>query len=553
MSLQKKHGIPRVVRYGRKGFDELIRSVKSDTARTSAFPVLFTGPPGTGKVKSAEVMAVELKLDMHHIDLSTVISKYSGETEKNLARIFNQASSGNSILFLDEADALFGRRTEIKDDHDRYANMETRYLLQKLETCEGVVILATDHCKNIDEACIRYMRFIVDFRFPEVNYGRHQIAGEYNVNSEISDIFIKGVESGTAVFVGKAEAGDIDRPILITSWNDFVNTFGTYTFEKPYLASAVYGFFSNGGSRCFVVRVNDDATDGDYIGLNEGHGKGKGLQACNEIDEIRIVCIPGVTSKAVQHAMITHCESRKDRFCILDSEKGADITKIEAQKNKVVSAHGYGALYYPWIKTDMETVKSGVTTVIRDIVPPSGHIAGIYSRTEREQGIHKSPVSDISNAVELETTVTEKEQHALDSEGINCIRFIPGVGIHIVNARTLSHDDEWKHINIRRLLTFIEVSILKGIKAVVLESHNEPALRRVRDSVSGFLTNVWRAGALEGTKREEAFFIKLERANITCSDIDNGRVIMEVGVAPVRPAEFIISRIVLWRNGSSID
>ena len=128
---------------------------------------LFTGPPGTGKTMAAEVMAHELGLDLYKIDLSSVVSKYIGETEKNLSRIFHEAETSNAILFFDEADALFGKRTQVSDAHDRYANIETSYLLQKMEEYEGVVILATNLRENMDEAFTRRIRFIVEFPFPD--------------------------------------------------------------------------------------------------------------------------------------------------------------------------------------------------------------------------------------------------------------------------------------------------------------------------------------------------------------------------------------------------
>jgi SpoVK/Ycf46/Vps4 family AAA+-type ATPase len=191
--------------------------------------VLFSGPPGTGKTMAAEVLAHELDVDLYKIDLSGVVSKYIGETEKNLARIFAEASSGNAILFFDEADALFGKRTEVSDAHDRYANIETSYLLQRIEEYEGVVVLATNLRQNIDEAFTRRIRFVVEFPFPEADDRRRiwqtlfppgaplsadvdlvRLAREFAVTgANIKNIVLH------AAFLAAAEGTDIGRPHIL--------------------------------------------------------------------------------------------------------------------------------------------------------------------------------------------------------------------------------------------------------------------------------------------------------------------------------------------------
>ena len=166
---------------------------------------------------------------------------------------------------------------------------------------------------------------------------------------------IEGVQTCTVGFVGMAEKGDKDKPTLITSWHEFADKFGRYTANAPFLAPSVYGFFANGGMKCFVVRVKDRATDQDYIGVGKGLEKKTGLQTLTEIDEIGIVCIPGVTFVSVQQALIAHCEYMNDRFCILDSHKNAGIDDVLMQRGNIVSEKGYGALYYPWVKVPVET------------------------------------------------------------------------------------------------------------------------------------------------------------------------------------------------------
>lgn len=376
--------------------------------------------------------------------------------------------------------------------------------------------------------------------------------GVYIEEFEIGAKPIEGVSTSIAGFVGMAEKGDLDKPALITNWGQFVEQFGRYTDKAPFLAPAVYGFFANGGSTCYVVRVKDDAKDEDYVGTEAGGpGKRTGLQAFNEIDEITIVCIPGITSETVQKAMITHCELMKDRFCILDPEKDADVDNIKAQKEKVVSGKGYAALYYPWIKVAIETLEKDKVKLVQDFVPPSGYVAGIYARSDMERGVHKAPGNEIiRGALELKVPITTGEQNILNPLGINCIRSFPGRGIRVWGARTTSPDALWKYVNVRRLLLYIEESLEEGTQWVVFEPNNEKLWGRVKATVTEFLTRVWRDGALMGLKAEEAFFVKCDRTTMTQSDIDTGRLIVVVGVAPVKPAEFVIIRIAQWTGGA---
>jgi phage tail sheath protein FI len=377
--------------------------------------------------------------------------------------------------------------------------------------------------------------------------------GVYVEEIEIGAKPIEGVSTSTVGFVGMAEKGEDDKPALITNWGQFTEKFGRYTTTQPYLAPAVYGFFANGGGRCFVVKVKDGAADGDYVGTDGGPGKRTGLQAFNEIDEVNIVCIPGVTSDTVQKAMITHCESMKDRFSILDSTENATVAEVQTHKDKVVSEKGYAALYYPWVKVSVESLKNGKINLEDQFVPPSGYVAGIYARSDTERGVHKAPANEmVRGALEIKLTITKGEQDILNPKGINCIRAFPGRGILVWGARTTASDALWKYVNVRRLLLYIEESIDEGTQWVVFEPNSEKLWGRVRATITEFLTRVWKDGALMGTKVEEAFFVKCDRTTMTQDDIDNGRLICVIGVAPVKPAEFVIFRIAQWAGGSAV-
>ena len=387
--------------------------------------------------------------------------------------------------------------------------------------------------------------------------------GVYVEEIEIGAKPIEGVSTSTAGFVGMTEHivdGTFDndsllnKAVIITSWGEFVKKYGRCEADKaPYLPPAVYGFFANGGQRCFVVRVKEGAEDGDYVGTDNGPGSRTGLQAFNEVDEVNIVCIPGVTSKTVQTAMITHCENLKDRFCILDSVKDADMTAIQNQKNDVVSEKGYAALYYPWVKVSIEKVETGKLNLVQGFVPPSGYIAGIYARSDTERGVHKAPANEIvRGALEIKLSITKGEQDILNPKGINCIRAFPGRGIRVWGARTTASNSLWKYVNVRRLFLYLEESIDEGTQWVVFEPNNEKLWGRVRATITEFLTRVWKDGALMGVKPEEAFFVKCDRTTMTQDDIDNGRLICVIGVAPVKPAEFVIFRIAQWAGGSAV-
>jgi phage tail sheath protein FI len=381
--------------------------------------------------------------------------------------------------------------------------------------------------------------------------------GVYIEEVEMGARPIEGVGTSTAGFVGMTLEDNeslLDRPTLVTSWGQFKKKFGRYHKTKaPYLPVAVYGFFANGGSTCYVVRVKEGATDADYEGSDDGKGKRTGLEALKEVDDVNIVCIPGVTTEKVQKAMITHCQTMKDRFCILDSQKDVDFDNVKKQKEKVVSEKGFGALYYPWIKVAIETEDKGKIVSVQDFVPASGYIAGIYARSDTERGVHKAPANEIiRGALDVKVPITKGDQEKLNPEGINCIRSFPGRGIRVWGARTNYTNTLWKYVNVRRLFLYIEESIEEGTQWVVFEPNDEKLWARVKQTIRQFLTKVWKDGALMGTTPEEAFFIKCDRTTMTQDDIDNGRLIVEIGVAPVKPAEFVIFRIAQWQGGSAV-
>lgn len=274
---------------------------------------------------------------------------------------------------------------------------------------------------------------------------------------------------------------------------------------------------------------------------NVPYGQRKGLSCLADIDEISLVYVPSVMSvNGLYDALKEHCETLKSRFAIIDVAAGTlDPTKP--------GDTSYGAFYCPWIKI-LDPITNLVTAI-----PPGGHIAGLYSKNDIERGVHKAPANEVVlGANSLEYNFTKSKQDTLNPNGVNCIIAFPGRGIRVWGARTMSSDPIWKYVNIRRLFIFLENSIQKGTQWVVFEPNNEKLWARVKETITQFLTTVWRNGALLGTTHEEAFFVKCDRTTMTQDDIDNGRLIIIVGVAPTKPAEFVIFRIAQWQGGSSV-
>ena len=253
--------------------------------------------------------------------------------------------------------------------------------------------------------------------------------------------------------------------------------------------------------------------------------------------------------KAVQQAMLDHCASMRDRFAILDCPPAMNPQEIKDWRMKEAGYDSkYGAVYYPWIKVANPQGGDAIA------VPPCGHIAGIYARSDTERGVHKAPANEIvRGALSTETKITKSEQDILNPAGINCIRPFPGRGIRVWGARTLASDAQWRYINVRRLFNFVEESIELGTQWVVFEPNDRDLWERIKRDISAFLTRVWRDGALFGSTPEEAFYVKCDDELNTVEIRDAGQVIIEIGIAPVKPAEFVIFRISQWSGGAALS
>ncbi|MEJ2454145.1 MAG: phage tail sheath subtilisin-like domain-containing protein [Candidatus Thiodiazotropha sp.] len=293
----------------------------------------------------------------------------------------------------------------------------------------------------------------------------------------------------------------------------------------------------------------DTITDATYIGVDDREPANRtGLFSFRNHDDISLVACPGRTSSRMQGTLINHCELMRYRFAVLDGTPPPNdsLNDIQAQRQQFDTK--YAALYHPWLLVP-DPYPTNLAQVADYSLPPSGHMLGVYARTDIERGVHKAPANEVVRGITgLQRSLNKGEHDILNPVNINVIRDFrrDNRGIRIWGGRVITSDSDWKYVNVRRLLIFIEASIDRGLQWVVFEPNAEPLWARVRRTVSNFLTVVWRNGALEGTKTEEAFFVKCDRTTMTQTDIDNGRLICVIGVAPVKPAEFVIIRIGLW-------
>jgi len=293
-------------------------------------------------------------------------------------------------------------------------------------------------------------------------------------------------------------------------------------------------------------------TSADYEGEAKADSLSKtGLKALEDIDDISIVAAPGSTYQAEGdssydlhvranlNALITHATNMRYRIAVLDASNDLTVQGVRAQRAKVDST--YAAFYYPWVR-----VVDPITGREANM-PPSGFVSGIYARNDISRAVYKAPANEVVHlAVGFEKTLNKSQQDVLNPEGINCFRFFEGRGYRLWGARTISSDPEWKYVNLRRYFIYLEHSIDKSTQWAVFEPNGDLLWANVRRTIEDFLFNEWAMGALLGDKPEKAYFVKCDRSTMTQNDLDNGRLVCQVGVAALRPAEFVIFRIGQW-------
>lgn len=307
----------------------------------------------------------------------------------------------------------------------------------------------------------------------------------------------------------------------------------------------------NEARRSFRVELSG-GTDGnqpgpdEYSGAENGEGLKSGLLAFEAVDDISIAAVPGSSfdysdiggtnhAEAIARRLISHCERMRYRIAVLDSVNGATFGEVREYKSRLDSTRA--ALYYPWIRTFDPLTEQSI------LVPPSGSVCGIYARSDMERGVHQAPANEVVRLADgLEISIDTAQQEVLNPLGINCLRFFDGRGYRIWGARTASSDPEWKYLNVRRYLAFLERSIERGTRWAVFENNGEVLWADMRRTIEDFLFNEWRRSHLFGQTPDQAFFVRCDRTTMTQNDFDNGRLICLIGVALLRPAEFLIFR-----------
>ncbi|MGR9099228.1 MAG: phage tail sheath family protein [Gammaproteobacteria bacterium] len=291
--------------------------------------------------------------------------------------------------------------------------------------------------------------------------------------------------------------------------------------------------------------------DAMYIGQDSDEPLERtGLFSLRNIENISIIACPGQTTAVLQQALIDHCENMRYRFAVLDGPRPVNDTLADVLLQRQQFDSKYAALYHPWVMIP-DPMPDNLSSIAQVPLPPSGHVLGVFARTDIERGVHKAPANEVMRGITGLSRSLNKPEHDILNPypvNINVIRdFRPNNrGIRIWGARVITSDPDYKYVNVRRLLIFLEHSIERGLQWVTFEPNADPLWARVRRTISNFLTTAWRNGALEGTTPKEGFFVRCDRTTMTQDDIDNGRLICVIGVAPVKPAEYVIIRIGLW-------
>jgi len=402
----------------------------------------------------------------------------------------------------------------------------------------------------------------------DANTARPRAPGVYI--EEVAPESAPAFRTGVPVFVGFAEGSPLqnaqgaDRAsdfCRLTRWEQFVERVGQAD-PRGFLEYAVHGFFANGGESCVVIPLREP--ERRFAALSELFRQGGPLE---DIADIDLVCVPDIVMEdfwgarelvfELQRQVLEHCQRMGDRFALLDTlpmVDGAHGTRTELSVSIQRAIEHWqelvptdGALYLPWLRVaPLPGSKQGV-------VPPCGHVAGIYARTDAQIGVHKAPANEIvEGALDLETQLTHEDQSRLNEVGVNCIRSFPGRGIRVWGARTLSGLPNWRYVNVRRLFLTLIRWIERNTYDLVFEPNGPLLWDRVRDRLGSYCYELFRRGALKGRQPAEAFFVKCDAETNPLEVREAGQLICDIGLAPVMPAEFVIVRITQSAAGTTV-
>jgi len=329
----------------------------------------------------------------------------------------------------------------------------------------------------------------------------------------------------------------------LSEWGDFARLVGEPSAGGSFLASAVRGFFENGGEQCVVATCSVD----QWPALLDDDSRDRASKL-SEIDDVDLVCAPDLVREtadqhvALQRQILAHCDRLRDRFAILDAPPDAKSRDAAFHWHQLVSPNG--ALYFPWLLPLRRPGEEAHADGDARWVPPCGHVAGIFARTDRRSGVHKAPANELLEGVaDIRVHVSDEEQSVLNNVGVNCLRALPGRGVRIWGARTLSGQAEWRYVNVRRLFITIRRWLETECRDLVFDSNHTQLWNRIRDRLTNYCYALYQSGALKGETPAEAYYVKCDAETNPADERAVGRVTAEIGLAATKPAEFIVVRI----------
>ncbi|ARA94276.1 hypothetical protein AWN76_014680 [Rhodothermaceae bacterium RA] len=471
--------------------------------------------------------------------------------------VTSAGGTGTQFQGLKEGDVVYVRDTASPPQHEGYYNVVLHGDTPVLRPADGAADGSDDVRAGDLSSTHHVARLTVDVEIQRPIYRPRRPRERFDDATLVEDLPLNPADPGSlAGYFTETPSSRVDYVS--------VPFFVTLTLSPPATATGAdyaAALFGNdpadtGSPTVPAVFQLTGGSDGRRPGLSEYTGTlhpttnlKSGFLALEDLDDVSIVAAPGYSYaydrlapdeqaevEAIQAQLIAHCERMKYRIAVLDAPDQQSVSAIRAYRGRIDSK--WAALYYPWV-----TIFDPVTEQELNL-PPSGFVSGIYARNDVERGVQKAPANEVVRlAVGFEYLINKGQQDVLNPEGINCFRFFEGRGHRLWGARTATSDGEWKYVNLRRYFAYLERSIDKGTQVFVFESNGERLWDNVRRTIADFLFNEWKSGRLMGLSPEEAFFVRCDRSTMTQNDIDNGRLICLIGVAPLRPAEFVIFRI----------